>query len=208
MGALGTAVAQIVVGLIEALFGRKLFWLFVAIGGFLIGWFLVPAIYGAVNDGATLELWTRVVIGVTAGLVLGFLAIKFTKFMVSLAGFFIFGTATVLVVRYFGAQSPQRVEQSLDRLRVRRSGGLVDHGPALQLGPDSAHLTHRRGGGGRWHHLLLHPGEPDSRRPRSRQVDRRGHLGSPFCDGPGGADSDAQAQTCEKGRLTERHGLT
>ncbi len=103
MGALGTAVAQIVVGLVETLFGRKLFWLFVAIGGFLIGWFLVPAIYGAVNDGESLELWTRAVIGVVAGLVLGLMAMKFTKLMVALAGFFVFGTATVLIARYFGA---------------------------------------------------------------------------------------------------------
>lgn len=106
MSAVGTAVAQIVVGLIETLFGRKLFWLFVAIGGFLVGWFLVPAIYGAVNDGATLELWARVAIGLAAGLVLGFLAVKFTKIMVAIAGFFIFGTATVLIGRYFGADLP------------------------------------------------------------------------------------------------------
>jgi len=103
---LGTAVAQIVVGLIETLFGRKLFWLFVAIGGFLVGWFVVPAIYGAVNDGASLELWTRVLMGVVAGVVLGFLAIRFTKLMVTIAGFFIFGTATVLAVRYFGGNIP------------------------------------------------------------------------------------------------------
>lgn len=106
MSALGTAIAQIVVGLIETLFGRKLFWLFVAIGGFLVGWFLVPAIYGAVNDGASLELWTRVLIGVVAGAVLGFLAIRFTKLMVAIAGFFIFGTATVIAVRYFGGNIP------------------------------------------------------------------------------------------------------
>lgn len=106
MSALGTAIAQIVVGLIETLFGRKLFWLFVAIGGFLVGWFLVPAIYGAVNDGASLELWTRVLIGVVAGVVLGFLAIRFTKLMVAIAGFFIFGTATVIAVRYFGGNIP------------------------------------------------------------------------------------------------------
>lgn len=103
---MGTAVAQIVIGLLETLFGRKLFWLFVAIGGFLIGWFVVPAIYGAVNDGASLELWVRVVIGVVAGLVLGSLAMKFTRLMVAIAGFFIFGTATVLIVRYFGGNIP------------------------------------------------------------------------------------------------------
>lgn len=106
VSALVAAASQIIIGLIEALFGRKLFWLFVAIGGFLVGWFVVPAIYGAVNDGATLELWARVVIGLVAGLVLGLLAIRFTKLMVGLAGFFVFGTATVLAVRFFGGDVP------------------------------------------------------------------------------------------------------
>lgn len=106
MSALVTAIAQIVLGLIETLFGRKLFWLFVAIGGFLIGWFVVPSIYAAFSDGASMELWVRVLIGVVAGIVFGSLAMRFTKLMVSLAGFFIFGTATVVAVRYFGGDIP------------------------------------------------------------------------------------------------------
>lgn len=102
MGALGTAVAQIVIGLIETLFGRKLFWLFVAIGGFLVGWFLAPAIWDSVHDSGTLALWVRLVIGLAAAVVLGFVALKFTRIMVSLAGFLIFATATVLAIGYFG----------------------------------------------------------------------------------------------------------
>jgi MFS family permease len=102
MSALGTAIAQIVVGLIENLFGRKLFWLFVAVGGFLVGWFLAPGIWSTIHEGGTLELWVRLVIGLGAAVVLGFLAFKFTRIMVSLAGFFIFAAAAVLVVDYFG----------------------------------------------------------------------------------------------------------
>jgi hypothetical protein len=102
MGALGTAVAQIIVGLIETLFGRKLFWLFVAIGGFLVGWFLAPAIWDTIHDSGTLEPWLRLVIGLAAAVILGFAALKFTRIMVSLAGFFIFGAATILAVGYFG----------------------------------------------------------------------------------------------------------
>jgi hypothetical protein len=102
MSALGMAIAQIVVGLIETLFGRKLFWLFVAIGGFLVGWFVAPAIWESTHDSGSLALWARLVIGLAAAVILGFAAFRFTRIMVSLAGFFIFGAATVLAIRYFG----------------------------------------------------------------------------------------------------------
>jgi hypothetical protein len=102
MTALGTAIAQIVVGLIETLFGRKLFWLFVAVGGFLVGWFLAPAIWDTVHDSGSLALWLRLVIGLGAAVILGFAAFRFTRIMVSLAGFFIFAAAVVLAARYFG----------------------------------------------------------------------------------------------------------
>jgi hypothetical protein len=105
MSALGMAVAQIIVGLIETLFGRKLFWLFVAIGGFLVGWFLAPAIWATVHDSGTLALWVRLVIGLAAAVILGFAAFKFTRIMVALAGFFIFAAATVLAVNYFAGDS-------------------------------------------------------------------------------------------------------
>jgi hypothetical protein len=102
MGALGTAIAQIVVGLIETLFGRKLFWLFVAIGGFLVGWFLAPAIWDTFRDSGSLAPWVRLAIGLGAAVVLGFAAMKFTRMMVGLAGFLIFAVATVLAIDYFG----------------------------------------------------------------------------------------------------------
>jgi hypothetical protein len=105
MTALSTAIAQIVVGLIESLFGRKLFWLFVAIGGFLVGWFLVPAIWDTVHSSGALPHWERLVIGLASAVVLGFAAFRFTRIMVSVAGFLIFATATVLVVRYFGGDA-------------------------------------------------------------------------------------------------------
>jgi hypothetical protein len=109
MGALGTAIAQIVVGLIETLFGRKLFWLFVAIGGFLVGWFVVPAIWDSVSDSGTLELWVRLAIGLGAGVVLALVAMRFTRLMVSLAGFLIFAVATILAVNYFGGDGTLQV---------------------------------------------------------------------------------------------------
>jgi MFS family permease len=102
MSAMGTAIAQIVVGLIENLFGRKLFWLFVAVGGFMVGWYFAPAIWETVHASGTMELWQRLVIGLVAAVVLGFLALRFTRIMVSIAGFFVFAAATVLAIDYFG----------------------------------------------------------------------------------------------------------
>ena len=39
---MAAAIVAILIGLVETFMGRRLFWLFVAIGGFLLGWFLVP----------------------------------------------------------------------------------------------------------------------------------------------------------------------
>ena len=100
MSALGVAIAQIVVGLIQVLFGRRVIWLFVGIGGFLLGWFVAPAFWD------NIELWTRLVIGLVVGIVMAFLAYKFTRIMVAIAGFLVVGVATVLAVRYFGGSAP------------------------------------------------------------------------------------------------------
>jgi hypothetical protein len=97
---MGEAIAQIVVGLIELLFGRRLFWLFVAVGGFLFGWFVAPAIW------ADIEVWTRVVIGVVLALILAALAKWFTRAMVAVGGFLIFGPAVVVAVDRFGGSVP------------------------------------------------------------------------------------------------------
>ena len=91
------AVAAIVVGLLELFFGRVLFWLFVGIGGFLIGWFLIPYFFPSVTG------WLHMVAGVALGLIFALLAIVFLRVMVAIAGFFVFGGAAVLVGRDLGA---------------------------------------------------------------------------------------------------------
>jgi Domain of unknown function (DUF4203) len=98
---MGEAIAQIVVGLIELLFGRRLFWVFVAAGGFLFGWFVAPAIWENIPD------WTRIVVGVVLGLILAGLAKFFTRAMVAVGGFLIFGPATVVAVDRLGGSVPQ-----------------------------------------------------------------------------------------------------
>ena len=93
---MGLAIGQIVVGLVEALFGRKLYWIFVALGGFSVGWGLVSWIFG------DLDTWIWVLAGAVVGILLAFLSLKFTKWVVSIAGFFALGAVTVEVVRWFG----------------------------------------------------------------------------------------------------------
>ena len=97
---MGVAIAEIIAGFLELLFGRRLFWLFVAIGGFLIGWFLAPAIFHS------MVTWERIVIGIVLGLIFALLATWFTRFMVAAAGFFLFGAVAVVLVRYLGAHAP------------------------------------------------------------------------------------------------------
>jgi hypothetical protein len=96
---MGVAIGQIIVGLIESFFGRKLYWVFVALAGFAIGWVLAPAIFGG------LATWALVLIGAVMGVVFALLSVKFMRFMVSVAGFFAFGPVTVLVVRWLGAEA-------------------------------------------------------------------------------------------------------
>lgn len=91
------AVAAIIIGLIELFFGRSLFWLFVAIAGFGVGWLLIPDLFPTVSG------WLRILAGVALGLIFGLLAVVFLRVMVAIAGFFIFGGAAVLVARELGA---------------------------------------------------------------------------------------------------------
>ena len=96
---LAAAIVGIIFGLIELFLGRKLFWLFVAIGGFLLGWFLVPAVW------PNADTWVGVLVGVIAGLLFALLAVLFRRIMVAIGGFFLFAGAGVLLVRFLGAEA-------------------------------------------------------------------------------------------------------
>jgi hypothetical protein len=91
------AATAIIVGLIEVSFGRQLFWLFAAIGGFVVGWFTIPEIYPTVTGNL------HILAGVGIALVFGLLAHAYRRLMVAIAGFFIFSGAAVLVGRDEGA---------------------------------------------------------------------------------------------------------
>jgi len=95
---MGVAIGQIVIGLVEALFGRRLYWIFVAFGGFAVGWGLASWVLGDVDT------WVWVLIGVGSGIVFALLSLKFTKLMVGVAGFFVFSSVAIEVARWLGAE--------------------------------------------------------------------------------------------------------
>ncbi len=91
------AVTAIILGLLEVSFGRQFFWLFAAIGGFVVGWFVIPEIYPTVGGNL------RIFAGIGIAVVFGLLANAYRRLMVAVAGFFVFSGAAVLVGRDQGA---------------------------------------------------------------------------------------------------------
>src|SRR5512139_3809164 len=79
------AAALIVLGLLSLLMGRRLFWLFAAIVGFALGWWLTGLL---LPDG-----WVRLLAGIVTGLILGVLARFLGKWAIrivaAIAGFVI-----------------------------------------------------------------------------------------------------------------------
>jgi len=92
---MGEFIGQIVLGLFETVLGRRLFWLFAMIGGFLIGWYFFDAITG-------LGWWGRLVLGIIFAIVLAVVAHKRLKLAIAIAGFFIFGAAAVKWFQFLG----------------------------------------------------------------------------------------------------------
>lgn len=88
------ALSYILVGLILLLFGRKLFWLFVAIAGFLAGTALTEVLLGHQPQ------WVVLVVALGAGCLGAFLAVFAERVAFALAGFYA-GTYLALL----GAQS-------------------------------------------------------------------------------------------------------
>ena len=73
-------IIYIVAGLLLLLFGRKLFWLFVALVGFLVGLFYIPKILPGQTETVVLS------ISLIAGLLGALLTVLLQKFAVGLAG--------------------------------------------------------------------------------------------------------------------------
>lgn len=78
-----TPLVAVVAGVVLLLFGRRLFWLFVAVIGFLAGWyFAMGSWYHSPPEG-------RILVAILAGLIGLVLALVAQKIAVALAGFFV-----------------------------------------------------------------------------------------------------------------------
>lgn len=84
-------ISHIILGLVLLVFGRKLFWLFVAIAGFLVGMEFAGVILGDQPQ------WVLVVVAGIAGLLGALLAVFAERIAFSLAGFFA-GSYLALIV--------------------------------------------------------------------------------------------------------------
>jgi hypothetical protein len=88
---------KIVLGLIVLILGRKIFWLTVAIVGFLVGMELTGMFL------ADQPTWVLLAVGLAAGLVGALLAVLVQRVAFGLAGFFAGAYLTVIVAQSLGA---------------------------------------------------------------------------------------------------------
>lgn len=103
--ATATPIAALVVGVALLFFGRRLFWLFVAVIGFMAGWYLV------LGDGRHAPTGGGLLVALLAGLVGLVLALVVQKVAVALAGFFV---GAYLVANLLGwALPPLRPSEQL-----------------------------------------------------------------------------------------------
>ena len=90
------AILQILFSIVPLLFGRRLFWVFVAVAGFLVGF----ALAGLLVSGQS-EL-VHLLVGIIVGLIGGLLAAYFTKPMAAVGGFLGLSSAALLLAAPLG----------------------------------------------------------------------------------------------------------
>jgi hypothetical protein len=76
-----TVLISIVIGVVALLYGRRLFWLFVGIIGFAVGFTLAQVFLGGNSD------WNHLLIALAVGVLGSWLAVGLQKLAVSVAGF-------------------------------------------------------------------------------------------------------------------------
>ena len=94
-------IISLLVGIALLLFGRRLFWLFVAALGFAVGLQLAP--YLMQNP----PLWLSLAVSLVLGLVGALLAFLLQKLAIGIAGFLVGGRIAVAVVAAFMVQHAQ-----------------------------------------------------------------------------------------------------
>jgi hypothetical protein len=91
------AIFNIVLGLILLVFGRKLFWLFVAIAGFLFGIQFSGLLFPDQPQ------WIRLLVALGAGFLGALLAVLVQRVAFALAGFYGGAYLALIVAQWFGA---------------------------------------------------------------------------------------------------------
>jgi hypothetical protein len=87
---------QIILSLLPLFFGRRLFWLFVGVVGFLVGVALSGTFFEGLNDGLQLLL------ALGMGVLFALLAVAIQRPMAMLAGFFALGSIGLLLAQELG----------------------------------------------------------------------------------------------------------
>jgi hypothetical protein len=106
----------VAVGVLLAFAGRRLIWLLVGAVGFLAGYSLV----GRFLPGA--DTLVHLAVGLALGLLFGFLARAFAKFVLAAAGFILVGGLALTLASYFG------ISGGFSGLLVFIIGGLIGIG--------------------------------------------------------------------------------
>lgn len=89
-------VARIVVGSMLLILGRKLYWLFVGVVGFALGFALATQFPGGASE------WVILIVALVAGLVGALLAVFLQRVAIAVAGFAGGGYVVVVLVRSLG----------------------------------------------------------------------------------------------------------
>ncbi|MCB0111077.1 MAG: DUF4203 domain-containing protein [Caldilineaceae bacterium] len=96
------AILQILFSIVPLLFGRRLFWVFVAVAGFLVGFALAGLLISSQSE------LVHLLIGIVVGLIGGLLAVYFTKPMAAVGGFFALSSAALLLAGPLGVSGSGR----------------------------------------------------------------------------------------------------
>jgi len=91
-------VINLIIGIMLLIFGRKVFWLFVGIAGFMTGMDIASRFL------AGSDLF-RLVVALSAGIISAFLAVLFYKVAVAISGFVIGGYVAIDLAHYFNIPS-------------------------------------------------------------------------------------------------------
>ena len=96
-----TPIVNFLMGLAALLFGRKLFWLFVAVAGFVLGVMITPSLLPNQPD------WVVLLVALGLGILGAVLAIVIQEVAVAVAGFIFGGYALLVIVAASGVNPGQ-----------------------------------------------------------------------------------------------------